>query len=136
MHTTRIEPLRVCLNSPPHSLQRLSLHHSAIAVSRSVVFLLGNISGYKAFNTSCIHEQSNARPFQGAGHHPSCRQGRLIADEVYLYRSCSSIPLKISYITCGTIALPRALTLSARHFGKVMSTSPRESPSFPLQIGD
>lgn len=61
-----------------------------------------------------------------------------IPDLFYSNCSISSIALKISRITCGTMAFPYPLTDSCLHFVKGMerSSTSKGSPSFPLQTGD
>lgn len=54
----------------------------------------------------------------------------------YLPFSIDSIARNISYITCGTIALPYAFIDSCRHFEKVIPSNLVEIPSSRLQIGD
>lgn len=54
----------------------------------------------------------------------------------YLLFSIDSIARNISYITCGTIALPYAFIDSCRHFEKVIPSNPVKIPSSRLQIGD
>ena len=53
----------------------------------------------------------------------------------YLPFSIDSIARNISYITCGTIALPYAFIDSCRHFEKVIPSNPVKIPSSRLQIG-
>lgn len=54
----------------------------------------------------------------------------------YLPFSIDSIARNISYITCGTIALPYAFIDSCRHFEKEIPSNPVKIPSSRLQTGD
>ena len=54
----------------------------------------------------------------------------------YLPFSIDSIARNISYITCGTIALPYAFIDSCRHFEKAIPSNLVEIPSSRLQTGD
>lgn len=54
----------------------------------------------------------------------------------YLPFSIDSIAWNISYITCGTIALPYAFIDSCRHFEKAIPSNLVEIPSSRLQTGD
>ena len=54
----------------------------------------------------------------------------------YLPFSIDSIARNISYITCGTIALPYAFIDSCRHFEKAIPSNPVKIPSSRLQTGD
>ena len=54
----------------------------------------------------------------------------------YLPFSIDSIARNISYISCGTIALPYAFIDSCRHFEKAIPSNPVKIPSSRLQTGD
>lgn len=86
-----------------------------------------------------MHRTSGNR--QGNACHISrkrCNRSGGLSDgcSYYLPFSIDSIARNISYITCGTIALPYAFIDSCRHFEKAIPSNLVEIPSSRLQTGD
>lgn len=83
--------------------------------------------------TSCNRQVSACRTWRRR-----CNPSGELSGECsyYLPFSIDSIARNISYITCGTIALPYAFIDSCRHFEKAIPSNPVKIPSSRLQTGD